>query len=327
MGRLPFVAGVRNRRARIKARRGIKLRDVGIAPKTQERYYTAVSQLLKVLPAECDYESMDLHISDWIEEQFEKGSPLNIVADGLSGMHYFLPSTRKKLPCSWKLFGIWRKIEIPSRAPPLTEELFWAFTGKLLGAGAFSMAAVLALGFHCMLRTGELLAVRPKDILLRGQQGIVSLPSSKGGTRHNIQESVTILDSKLVTLFHELINLKRAQGLINVPIWTGSGSAFRTEFQLLTRYFHVEHHGFRGYSLRRGGATAFFRQTGLMEQTLLRGRWASVAVARLYLCDALSQIPGLTASSRTRKLIAFHRAFWSTSSQSSCSSRGTWKKC
>ena len=49
----------------------------------------------------------------------------------------------------------------------------------------------------------------------------------------------------------------------------------------MTRIFQVEHLRFRGYSLRRGGATAFFGRTGIMEKTLLRGRWASVSVARV----------------------------------------------
>ena len=51
--------------------------------------------------------------------------------------------------------------------------------------------------------------------------------------------------------------------------------------------------------------TAFFSETGLMEATLVRGRWASVNVARLYLC------PSLVATPPTRKLVSSYRVFWS----------------
>ena len=109
MGRLPSFAGVRTRRARQAARRGIVLRDAGITKQTQERYYTAVRSLCKEVDVCTNMEELDESIGDYIERQFQKGAPLNVVADGLSGLHYFLPATRRRLPISWKLFGIWWK--------------------------------------------------------------------------------------------------------------------------------------------------------------------------------------------------------------------------
>jgi integrase len=288
------------------------LRDAGISKKTQERYYNSVSLLCKEVVHVTSMEDMDDQISDWIEAQFHKGAPLNVVADALSGMHYFLPTTRRRLPGSWKLFSNWRKMEIPSRAPPLPEDLLWALMSKAVQAGHFDLASLLWLGFHCFLRTGELLSVRPMDLLLGDQTGIISLPVSKGRTRHNNKESVTITDQALLCLLHEMVIYKRERGLYRVPIWVHTGTAFRKALQELFNFFNVGHLQFRGYSLRRGGATAFYAKTGNMEQTLLRGRWASVSVARLYLCDALSQLPGLVASKRTKELVTVYRAFWST---------------
>ena len=102
-------------------------------------------------------EDMDEQISDWIDKQFHLGAPLNTVADALSGLHYFLPSTRRRLPGSWKLFSIWRRMETPSRAPPLPEDLAWAIMSRAVQAGQFDLASLVGLGFHCFLRTGELL--------------------------------------------------------------------------------------------------------------------------------------------------------------------------
>ena len=151
------------------------------------------------------------------------------------------------------------------------------------------------------------------DLLLGDERGIVSLPASKGKSRHNSKESVTIEDKALLLLLlllKEMVIDKREQNLYRVPIWTGTGTAFRKALEKLFVFFQVQHLQFRGYSLRRGGATAFYAQTGNMER--MRGRWASVAVARLYLCDALSQLPVLVASKRAQELVCHYRAFWST---------------
>ena len=51
----------------------------------------------------------------------------------------------------------------------------------------------------------------------------------------------------------------------------------------------LEDYGFLPYSLRRGGATAYFRATRNMEATLDRGRWSSARVARIYVNDGLAR--------------------------------------
>eukprot|EP00435_Cladocopium_sp_Y103_P021812 s1144_g5.t1 len=89
-------AGTRNRVERRKARKGIILRDVGISKKTQERYYNAVAKLMPVIESCTSMEAMDEMISDWIEKEFSKGMPLNTAADALSGIHYFIPASKKK---------------------------------------------------------------------------------------------------------------------------------------------------------------------------------------------------------------------------------------
>ena len=47
------------------------------------------------------------------------------------------------------------------------------------------------------------------------------------------------------------------------------------------------------------------QQTGSLERTLLRGRWSSISVARIYLCDALAQLPKSTCSMETKAQLAF----------------------
>ena len=62
--------------------------------------------------------------------------------------------------------------------------------------------------------------------------------------------------------------------------------------------------GFKPYSLRRGGATAFFRATGSMEKTLDRGRWSSARVGRIYINDGIAKEVELRISDEIYKRIA-----------------------
>ena len=64
---------------------------------------------------------------------------------------------------------------------------------------------------------------------------------------------------------------------------------FYSLFKKGLAWLGLESFGFHPYSLRRGGATAYFRATRNMEATLDRGRWASARVARIYVNDGLAR--------------------------------------
>ena len=123
------------------------LRDAGISKQTQSRYYVAVSAICKVVDEITSMEDLDEQIADWIELEFRKGSPINIVADGLSGFHYFMPSSRRKLPVSWKLFANWRKMEVPSRAAPLPKDVLWAMMARAVKRRVLRWPAYLDWAF------------------------------------------------------------------------------------------------------------------------------------------------------------------------------------
>ena len=174
------------------------------------------------------------------------------------------------------------------------------------------MGVLLLLGFHCMLRTGEMLHLRASDLMVSEITGLVHLRKSKSGLRHNTKESVTIESPLVRAACLELLDRHRASQRSHLPIWSFSGSAFRNKFRQLCSLFHVLHLNFRPYSLRRGGATAYFMSCGLMEKTLIRGRWASSSVARIYLCDSLAQLPILKGTKETQSLVEKYLPFLSS---------------
>ena len=242
------------------------------------------------------------------QEEFETGTPLHLVGDALSGLHHFEPFTRRKIPKAWRLYGIWRKFEIPCLAPPVTQDIVLAMAGWCVAHHELTMAALLLLGFHCLLRTGELLQVRPCDFILDSKAGVLSIPSSKSGVRNNSKESVTISDVTTLEVTQAMLDLRTQLGMSMTPCWGRSGSAFRLLFRRITEELAIQDLSLRPYSLRRGGATYEMQSHGLMEKTLIRGRWKNSNVARIYICDGLAMLPRLCMSLEAK----FNVARWSS---------------
>ena len=289
---------------RRRARRSIVLEDIGVTTATLERYQLAVSRLTPVLELVSTELELDEYIADWVQSEFEDGCPLHLVGDALSGLHHFEPWTKKKLTKSWKLYAIWRKYEIPCRVPPITQDLVLAMAGWCIHQCELVMAALLLLGFHCLMRTGELMQVRPCDFIINKEVGLVSIPSSKSGVRNNSRESVTIRDASTLETTLAMLELRKAQGLDKVPCWDRSGSSFRALFKRASDALELTVLNFRPYSLRRGGATYEMQSHGLMERTLIRGRWRNSNVARIYIADGLAMLPRLKLSLRAKFLVA-----------------------
>ena len=293
----------RTKAERVHERAKVILWDAAITKKTQERYYIGLSRLLPLLQGVNSALDMDEIVSDWVQQCWQEGESLHIVNDGLCGLHHYQPWTKAMVPTAWKLFKVWRRVEAPNRAPPLTAEIVHSMSMYALAHNNLTFAGLLLLGFFALLRTGEILQIRPVDLLLSDASGIVSLKDTKTGLRNAAHETVQFDDSLTLEILRALKERKTAEGNAKVPMWLRSAQSFRNEFYHHCKRFDLQGFEFRPYSLRRGGATHLFQQSGSMEMALLKGRWNSTKVAKIYLSDGLSYIPGMTFSSKARNLL------------------------
>ena len=150
-----FLAG-RTQRDRRQQRQGIRLRDFTVTEKTRQRYEVAVGRILPFLEQQPTLNNLDGVICDFIELQWSRGESVGMIADVLSGLHFYWPELRGLLRQAWRLFKSWRRIESPQRAPPLTVWLVKALVGRAVDRGELQFAVMVALGFNCLLRTGEI---------------------------------------------------------------------------------------------------------------------------------------------------------------------------
>lgn len=292
------------RAERIRARAKIILDDAALTPQTQSRYYHALRKLVPVIEKVKDEQFLDVHICKWIRKMWRTGEPLLTIGDALSALHFHQPWTRRRIPHSWKLFSVWRRIEVPCRAPPFTLRLTRGLAALAVARDQWELAAMLLLGFSCLLRTGELLELMTSDLLLGTNTGICTLRNTKTGKRDKAQEVISIKDTVTLEFLQQFLLWRNAMPTGSDKLWTASAGCFRKQFAKIIQDFGLSHHGFRPYSLRRGGATWTFQTTQSMEETLIRGRWTSGRVARVYISDGLSYLPALRLSDFSAKMLA-----------------------
>ena len=299
----PKVISKRTQAERKAERRGIQLEDASLTESTRVRYSHALLLLLPVLETVQSLAGLDSALSDWVEERWKAGSPQYLISDALSGLHYYEPWTKRQIPNTWRLFSVWRKLELPARAPPFTAEIIRSISSYALAHHDLFFAAIMLLGFYGLLRTGELLNLTTADLLVNSNHLIVSLQNTKTGKRKGCQEVIHVSDEFTIEVISAVMDVRESQGLQNMPLWSHSASSFRKRFTFYCHKFGLQQFSYRPYSLRRGGATHHFQMTRSMESTLLLGRWESVKVARIYISDALSFLPGMAFSTYTRRML------------------------
>lgn len=289
-----LVLAGKTQQERQERRRGIRLRDFSVAEKTRLRYLSAVAKVLLILEQCPCFQDYDLWLCDWIEQQWARGEPLCYISDALSGLHFCMPESKGTLRQAWRMFKDWRKLEAPARAPPITAFLVRAIIARAVQRNRLAFATLIALGFHTLLRTGELMGLQFRDIEFTENCGVLSLHSSKSGLRTGSREVVAIRDKLTLDLVQTLTLVARHHPQDH--LWPHSAEFFRVTFQRYLTALEADHLALKPYSLRRGGATLLLQWNMPLEAILIRGRWKSISVARLYLEDGLAQLPTLRLS-------------------------------
>ena len=304
------VLGGRTRADRVRARKDISLRDSGITERTRKRYISALLPLMAIIETVKSIHDLDQVCEEWIEFQWHAGHTLGSIGDALCGLQFYWPETKGLLRSSWKLYKNWRRIEVPTRAPPISALVVQAFIALLLKQERVAAAFLIGLGFHAYLRTGELLSLQFRDLQLGTNTGVVTIRGGKSGLRHNMDEAVALYDSFIVQL-GQLARLLPHYLYPTSPIWPHSAASFRKIFNECVETFQLTKLDYKPYSLRRGGATHDYMKQGVLEPILLRGRWHSLAVARLYLEDGLAQLPSLCLPESTQSVLRRHSRHYS----------------
>lgn len=276
---------------RAKQRKAIgSLKSLTVQPVTRQRYQEARELFYKWLESEnltmahtAFY--LDLQVSDYLEYLWSQGKGRTTGSNLLAGLQDAQPHLKGKLKSSWRLMKTWVTHEVPNRAPPMSLEVLHLLVGYALFRNEHSFALSLLLGFHALLRTGELLAVQAKHVSVPKARGpaVISLGYTKTGKRQGAAESVTLHNEDVCRRLHQWV-----QHVPNHAFLTGKSYSWRKTFNTFVDNLGLTELAYRPYSLRRGGATHYFSMGGSFDKLLLLGRWQAAATARLYVNEGMS---------------------------------------
>ena len=222
-----------------------------------------------------------------------------LAVNAVIGLAWLLPAAKRRLPHSHMLLSTWSRKLPPARATPFTGLIVLALAGAALEVGWVDIAALLLLGFDTFMRSGELFVLAPRDILFKDDKAVITIRDSKMGVRQGFQEIVMLRPGISVQVLFMLCQRRPREA----PLLAGSPAQARGRLQALLALFGLEGLGFAFYSLRRGGATAFYARTGNLEQTLLQGRWASTKTARLYLTQSVADVVAIGLTDTQKGLL------------------------
>ena len=233
------------------------MRSLLLKPSTIIRYEKAFKLFLAFLLSQklCLAQSLTLlddQVQCYLENLWQDGETLSLAGDTISSLQYYQPSRKRNLPGAWKMQRAWQVHELPPRAPPFTWQTLLVFLGKL-----YSISPVAALGVHlgfrALLRTGELLSLESKDIVIgpKALNAVLHLGLTKTGVQNPSAGSITLTDMELI----QRLALWKASLKHSTPLIPWSPAKFRSIFHHCCADCQLSSYQYKPYSLRRGGAT------------------------------------------------------------------------
>ena len=175
-----------------------------------------------------------------------------------------------------------------------------------------SFGTMLILGFHALLRPGELCQLRRKHFTLPNQwlhagvqRIVVTLENPKNSSTMGCRQ-VAVVDNVVVIRWLTWI----LQGLPGEAlVFTGGTSAFARRFRSMLSGLGLAHLPLTPGSLRAGGATALFVSGVEIYKIRILGRWRAIATLDRYLQEATAvQLLADLTEEQSRRVAGLLRA-------------------
>ncbi len=214
---------------------------------------------------------------------WDTGDPKTSAAYTLAAIHHYIPTLKRKLPRAWRPKNIWDRLELPCQALPVSRAHMFGIAGWFFGKGLPAMGAACIIGFAGLLRTGEILKLRAGDVVTTPEGTVLHLGETKTAKRKMMIDETVIITDTLACILLQHLRHRKSPGDFLIP---HSPQQFRTNWNHMRARLGLRDFKVLPYSLRRGGATWYFRETGSFSRTLVKGRWEHVKTCKMYLNQA-----------------------------------------
>ena len=249
-------------------------------------------------------------------ELYSAGRPYGHFAETINSVASRRPAIRRHLQQSWDLAYAWVKQEPPAHHTAMPFQVLLACLATALMWGWVRFSGILALTWGGVMRIGEALKARRRDLLLpsdfASSYPIALLAIDEAKTRFSAARHQT---AKLdIPDLVKVVSIAFRELPLESFLWPFSGSTLRLRFRAVMKALRLPVQATSIVrpldlgSLRSGGATWILSVTEDGELVRRRGRWLTQRIMEIYLQEtsAIRYIQMLSSEQREVVLTMAH---------------------
>ena len=255
-----------------------------------------------------DIDTINSVLAKYGRALYSSGRPYAHFSETLNAFSSQVPKMRRLLQPSWDVAFAWRRAEPGSHHVAMPWQVLVAFLAVALCWGWPRFAGAMALAWGGILRVGELLEAKRKDLLLpkdvNGTIDFAILSIKEPKTRFSAarHQSARLDQPDLL----QLVSTIFGSFLPEEKLWPASGQTLRNRFKQVAKALGVPTTPGKDVlhlelaSLRAGGATWLMLASDNPDLVRRRGRWINSKVTEIYVQEvsALQLLPKLSFTSR-----------------------------
>lgn len=254
-----------------------------VAPPTLKSYQKGLAGFLSFCQRNFPFLGSDCALDDALSEygnalfraNSRRGNRQTFI-NAVMCVELYLPHLRKMLQRSRAVYGGWDKRVAAKSPPPFPLAIVCLIVFFFRDRQLAPMALAVLIGFHAMIRRGEVCLLTWNDIILPGDPRLMNFSSSspvagllvrkaKGG----LLQFVPLRDSHLISLLVQAKASKRPSSLV----LTISADQFRSLLDIAVDHLGFGNVGYVAHSLRHGGATHYYMLQVPVPDIKMMGRW------------------------------------------------------
>ena len=269
--------------------------------------YDRDAGMLKALKEDrADFTLLDQYGSDWVNLCFDDRIPFWLAKHGVLALQTEFRHARFKLPRSWDCVSAWDATRQHHNRLPLDKMLLdfmsavalsWGLEDDSKALHLIAFSVLIKVGFHALLRPGELIGLRAKDVNVSElwdarQYLVIAIASPKtrrfgGGHQH-----VFIRDPSCVAWMRW-----RTKDLHPiVKLWPSTSHMYRAWFSRVLSRCGLGDFRFTPGSLRAGGTTFMVTEGIDLTRIQFLGRWKSNNSLNVYVQEAMTSLTWIRLS-------------------------------
>ena len=259
---------------------------------------------------------IDDYLTRYVMEQRALRAPFNVTKHAILGLQIRFPRLKTHLVATWRALNRWEKVQgTRPRTPMCLELVNFLFLlclelSSRASAGEASLwlalGVIVRMGFHGLMRPGEILARSWTDISfvtppLRSVLAIIAIgtPKTRRLRAAGRTQFTTVRDHPTVLWLQALKCHQRGKG----KPWPSTRTMFRAMFARGLACAGLQQMRLTPASLRAGGATFELLQGHSVEAIAFHGRWAAIDSLKSYLQEGASHLIWAAVPSSARAKI------------------------